>query len=413
MNAPLLVEKHVGWAVDVLKRLVSVPTVNPPGRDYKRFAEVSSEVLKQLGMEVEVVEVPQDIVSKHEPEGSGYPRFIIVGRLGSGRPVVHFNGHYDVVPPGSGWTRDPFNPVVEDGRIYGRGAVDMKGGIAAALLAVRAFAEAHPGFKGTIEIALVPDEETGGETGTGYLLSSGLSKPDYALIPEPSGSRNVWIGHRGAFWFFVEVKGKQAHGSTPWLGVNAFEYMVKVANDFIEAYRKVLEGKQSRYEYDDPRGAKPTATFGGEVRGGAKVNVVPGYYAFSVDRRLIVEETVEEVEKEVFSMIEELKAKYSEVEIGVKVTNRMPPAFTSPDSTLARELAASIEDVTGSRPRLTVCLGGLDLRFYSERGIQTVSYGPGPIHMAHQADEYVEVEELEKVAKAYARLMERLLTSSS
>ena len=403
------VDKYFEWGIGVLKKFIEVPTVNPPGEKYGEFVSVASRVLEEIGFSVKVHEVPRSVVEKHYPEYADYPRYIIVGRLGGGEPVIQFNGHYDVVPPGSGWSTDPFKPYIREGRVYGRGSVDMKGGIAASLLAIKAFTEFFKEFEGTIEVALVPDEEIGGETGTGYLVRSGLSKPNYVVIAEPSGPDRVWFGHRGALWFYIEIYGKQAHGSAPWLGINAFEGMVKVAEKFMRNYGSTLTSKMSNYSYDDPRGAKPTITVGGEVRGGAKINIVPGYYAFSVDRRLIVEESVENVEKEVKEFIDKLRKEFPELKIGVKVVNKLQPALTNPRSKLVKALTESVSEALGIKPKVTVCLGGLDMRFYSEVGIQTVAYGPGPLSVAHKADEYLEISDFAKVSKVYIYLLKKLL----
>ena len=409
MSYEEVLSRNFEWGLDALKKFIEIPTVNPPGEKYREFVDTASTILREAGFETKIYEVPREVVEKHYPDYKDYPRYILLAQYGEGRPVVHFNGHYDVVPPGTGWKTEPFKAVVEGGKVYGRGAVDMKGGIVAAIVAAKTFIETHRSFSGTVEIALVPDEEIGGETGTGYLLSAGLSRPDYVIIPEPSGSENIWIGHRGAFWFYVEVYGKQAHGSTPWLGVNAFEYMVKVAQRFMDDYRKVLERKKSSYTYDDPRGAVPTITVGGEVRGGAKINIVPGYMAFSVDRRVVVEEKLEDVEKEVREFVEKLRKEFPEVRIELKVATRLSPAITDPGSEIVKKLSTSVEKVIGKKPRLSVCLGGLDMRFYTEKGIQAVTYGPGPILLAHQANEHVELEELRRVSRAYLLFIESVL----
>ena len=403
------VSKNLEWAINVLKRFIRIPTVDPPGERYGDFVSEASKVLEELGFSVEVHEVPRSVVEKYYPEYADYPRYIVIGRLGGGKPTIQFNGHYDVVPPGAGWSTDPFKPTIKEGRLYGRGSVDMKGGIAASLLAIKAFTESFKEFEGTVEVALVPDEEIGGETGTGYLVRSGLSKPDYVIIAEPSGSGRAWIGHRGALWFYIEVYGKQAHGSTPWLGVNAFEGMVKVAEKFIREYSSVLASKRSKYIYDDPRGARPTITVGGEIRGGAKINIVPGYYAFSVDRRLIVEESVEKVEDEIRKIVEEIDRELPNLTVKAKFVNKLQPALTSHESKLVKTLTEAVKEALNIEPKLTVCLGGLDMRFYAEKEIQVVTYGPGPALTAHQADEYLEINELTKVAKVYAILLRKLL----
>jgi succinyl-diaminopimelate desuccinylase len=403
--------RNVEWGVRVLREMVSIPTVNPPGDRYGDFARYSKEVLESLGFSVRVFEVPADYVRRYYPDYANYPRYVVLGRYGGGSPVVQFNGHYDVVPPGSGWTRNPFDPVVEGGRLYGRGSSDMKGGIAAFLAAAKSFIESGRGFRGSIEVALVPDEEIGGETGTGYLVRELRVRPDYAIIGEPSGSGTVWIGHKGALWAIVEVYGRQAHGSTPWLGVNAFEYMVRVADRLMREYLPYLEGRRSSYEYDDPRGARPTAMLGGEVRGGAKVNVVPGYYSFSIDRRVTPEERLEDVEREVIEFVRRATSDLpGDVRVEVRVVNRLPPALTDPGSKLVRVAKEAAREVLGREPRTTVCLGGLDMRYYTEVGISTVTYGPGLLGVAHIADEYLPLDDFERMVYIYYLMLEKLLT---
>ncbi|OYT51802.1 MAG: succinyl-diaminopimelate desuccinylase [Desulfurococcales archaeon ex4484_204] len=405
------VEAGREWCVNVLKDMVSIPTVNPPGEHYGEFADLASQILRSIGMDVRVLEVPKDLVLKHYPECVEHPRYVVLGRAGRGGPVVQFNGHYDVVPPGGGWSRNPFSPTVSGGRLYGRGSVDMKGGIAASLLAVKSFLASINSFKGSVEVALVPDEEIGGRTGTGYLLNSGVSSPNYVVIGEPSGVNNIWIGHKGAVWAYVDIYGRQAHASTPWTGVNAFEYMVKIAGEFMKSYKPVVEGRRSSYKYSGGVGDRAVVTIGGDVRGGAKVNVVPGYYSFSIDRRVIPEEDVDSVEGELRDFINSLKGKFREVKVGLRVVNKFPPVVTSTNSGLVRVAAEAVRGITNSTPELTVCVGGLDMWYYSVRGVEVVAYGPGPVSNAHIADEFVSLKEVEEVAKVYATILYKLLTS--
>ena len=170
-----------------------------------------------------------------------YPRFIALARLKgvSDRPVLHFNGYYDVVPPGSGWSiTEPFKAKVASGRIYGRGSTDMKCGITSILIASKALAEFCSNFNGSIELSFTPDEEVGGATGVGYILRRGIAFPDYCIIAEPSSTECIWFSHKEVLWVRVVVKGKAAHGSTPWLGVNAFEEMVEVAHAMINELKQ-------------------------------------------------------------------------------------------------------------------------------------------------------------------------------
>ncbi len=392
-------------AVELLSQMIRIPTVNPPGERYRDFVDFAEKYFRGLGMDVEIVEVPKSVVAKACPDCVDHPRYILLARIGE--PKVHFNGHYDVVPPGpeSAWNvTKPFEPRYVNGRLYGRGAVDMKGGLTAiALAAEMAVKEGLKNF----EISFVPDEEIGGESGAGYLAGSGKIKAPWAVIAEGSGVDNIWIGHRGLVWFLVEVYGKQVHGSTPWLGLNAFEGAVRIANKIIDEYIPSLSSRRSKYEFEDPRGAVPTLTIGGEVRGSVKANVVPGYFAFTLDRRLIPEEDVEEVKREVEEFIRRAAAGL-EHRVEVRVINESEAAVIPPDHPLVKALENSVAKIRGKPPRKTVCIGGLDARFFVRRGIPTVTYGPGPEITAHAPDEYVEISQVVDVARSYVELLRSL-----
>ncbi len=403
---------NLDWAVKLLCDLISVPTVVPPGEKYEELVSLARDVLRELGLGVEVHRVPKEVVAKKLPGMEEYPRLILLARLGSGRPILHFNGHYDVVPPGSGWRRNPFKPVVEGGRVYGRGASDMKGGIACFIYAVKSLLDA--GWQpehGSIELSLTPDEEVGGATGVGYMLEAGLSKPDYVVVAEPTGPARVWIGNKGNVWLRVRVYGKQAHASTPWLGRNAFEDAAYIAYKLSTSYREMISTRLSKLPYEDPREARPTLTLGGEVAGGGgKINVIPGYFEFTVDRRTIPEEDPRQVEAELRGFIEavaqEIGARVDVVTVAVGEA-----AYTSPDSELVRAVVEEAEKVLGRKPKTVVCAGGLDTRYYQARGIQAVTYGPGSPEQAHVPDESIEVAAIREVGEVYARLMLRLLGS--
>lgn len=412
-NAVYVKEFDISWALSLLKDMISIPTINPPGINYDKFSSYTANVMKLLGLDVEVIEVPKDVVANSCDVCKDYPRYIVVGRIGSGRPVIHFNGHYDVVPPGDGWRYDPFKPLVEENRVYGRGSVDMKGGITSMFLAIKIFTSIFKDFKGTIEIALVPDEEIGGVSGTGYLIKSLSKLPDHVIIAEGNGSNNILIGHKGALWGYIEIYGKQAHGSTPWRGVNAFEYMAKIALKFLEKHSIIIQNKVSKYDYEDPEGVKPTLNLGGEVRGSIKINIVPGYYAFSFDRRIIPEERLDIVEEELKKLIEDLVHEFPEVKIGFRIISRLNPALTKEDSVLVKNLEQSIESILNVKPKKIICLGVLDMHYYVDKGIETVAYGPGPAVNAHAVNEYVLIDEVINVANVYVELMTKLLKITS
>ena len=404
------------YAVELLKRLISIPTVNPPGEHYGEMAELLRGELEHLGLRVEVHRVPDEVVLRHYPWARGHPRYIVLARLGSGKPgpVLHYNGHYDVVPPGQGWSTDPFKPVVRGGRVYGRGATDMKGGIAAVIAGVKALLDAgwEP-ERGALELSFTPDEETGGETGVAYMLDKGLARPSHAVVAEPSTTRRIWIGSRGAVWARVRVYGRQAHGSAPWLGLNAFEAMARIAVWLMENYIPRLSEKRTSLPMDDPRAAHPTLTMGGEVHGGAKTNIVPGFYEFSLDRRLIPGEDPDEVERELRDAVrgaaEETGLLARGYRVELAVDGKAAPAWLEPSHPFVEQLASVVKRVLGVEPARTICIGGLDTRYFQEKGIAALTYGPGALGVAHMPDEYIEIGELVDAARVYAALTREML----
>ena len=211
--------------VALTQDLVRIPTVNPPGDAYEACARFIGERLKPRGFAVEYVRAhgaPGDSDAK--------PRVNVVARWqgSSSGECVHFNSHIDVVEAGSGWTSDPFGAEIRDGKIYGRGTCDMKGGLAASIVACEALIESGMPIPGALEISGTVDEESGGFAGVGYLAERGyFSKPrvHHVIIPEPLGVDRICLGHRGVWWSEVETKGRIAHGSMPFLGDSAINHM--------------------------------------------------------------------------------------------------------------------------------------------------------------------------------------------
>jgi succinyl-diaminopimelate desuccinylase len=396
-------------AEKILVESIRYPTVL--GEAYEDIVNYYAGILREYGIHVTIHRVPDEYVREKLPKemNPDKPRYILLARLGSSRKVLQFNGHYDVVFPGEGWSvTEPFKPVKRSGRIYGRGATDMKGGIAAFLAAMIYYAliDRDPGI--SIEAAIVPDEEIGGVTGTGYLVDVLGSRPNWVVIAEPSGIDNIWYGHKGTVWGIIRVYGRQAHGSTPWLGDNAFEKMVCIARYFIDNYLPRLRSKKSKYIYDLEGGEYPTATLGGKLIAPGSINIVPGVSGFSIDRRLIVEENTGEVIGEIKGVLEEAIRVCGNVRAELEVVEKMEPAYTNPNTEFINILAESIRKNIGVEPRRTICVGGLDLRYYAYRGIEVVAYGPGTPEMAHKVDEYIVVEDLYKAVDIYIDLISML-----
>ena len=238
------VERATDEVVDFTAGMIRIPTINPPGEHYEDCARYIGDRLSSLGFETEY------IAAEGRPEHTRqYPRVNVVGtRHGvRPRPTVHLNGHFDVVPVGQGWTVDPFAGLVRNGRVYGRGACDMKAGIAAAAYAAEAIRRAGIAVPGTIEVSGTVDEESGGFAGVAYLAEHGrLSslRTDYCIIPEPFSPDRVCVGHRGVYWFEVAARGHIAHGSMPFLGVNAIEGMGALLHIIQEELQPVLAARR-------------------------------------------------------------------------------------------------------------------------------------------------------------------------
>ena len=394
--------------VDILSEMIKVPTVSPSGEKYGDFIDKMKSILESYGLAYKVMNVPQDFVDEHCPdEARGNPRYIIEVKLQGGEgKSIDFNGHYDVVPGGPGWTvTDPFKPVVKEGKLYGRGSVDMKGGLASVLGAFIAFKEEGVMPKKTARLYMVPDEEIGGECGTGWLVENLDEIPEAVIIPEPSGTDKIWHGHKGALWVEVNVKGKTAHASTPWLGVNAFERASKMAVWLFENYVPEVNLIKSRYKFDMPGAEMATAMIGGVVgmKSGGKINQVPGSVYFTIDRRINPEETVESALKQMKEFLE-LAAEKAQAEYEMKIVHTMEPALT-PVDTVAVKMVIDAASKIGLKVEPTVCMGGLDLRYYTVKGIPASSYGPGN-NTPHMPDEYVDLDELVKAAKVFALLLQ-------
>src|SRR3984957_10536125 len=211
--------------VELTRELIRFPTVNPPREAYRPCAQFTGERMRSRGFAVDyvhAVDTPGD--------SERYPRINVVARREGGArgPCVHFNSHIDVVQTGSGWTVDPFAARGQDGRVYGRGACDMKGGLAASIIAVEALIDCDAALPGTLEISGTVDEESGGYGGEHFLAQSGwfcAPRVDHGIMPEPLNVDRVCIGHRGVWWAEIETHGRMAHGSMPFLGDCAVRHM--------------------------------------------------------------------------------------------------------------------------------------------------------------------------------------------
>ena len=407
------VEGLEGLLVEMVKEFIAIPTVNPPGLNYVEMVDEISGWCRRFGLGVEVIDVPGDVVAARSPESQNQPRKILFAYLGDrgAKPHIHFNGHYDVVPATGEWrVTEPFNPLVRDGRIYGRGASDMKGPLASILVALGALAEHRGELVGVASFSAVPDEEIGGGGGAGYLVEQKGRFADICIIGEPSGLSTIWDSHKGQAWLEVTVRGRSAHASTPWLGVNAFERACRLVVCLSEGYVKWLPSKRftKLVPYED---AIPVVTLGGVVKGGGKVNIVPDALSFTVDRRTVPGETFEEVRSEfldaLFRCADSLGIPREDLE--VKTIFAGEPCVMR-DEGFKMGFAEAVEDALGLKPVFKMCQGGLDMRYFVSANISTLAYGGGESSKAHAADEYANVSDLLGAAKVYALYAYRRLT---
>ena len=396
--------------VALTRDLIRIPTVNPPGDVYTDCAEFLGRRLAARGFRVEYVR------AEGAPGDSDrYPRTNVVARI-EGRepgPCVHFNGHIDVVPAGQGWTVDPFEGVVKDGRVYGRGACDMKGGIAASIIAVEAVLEEGIPFPGALEISGTVDEESGGYGGVGHLAKLGyFSRPrvDHVIIPEPLNVDRVCIGHRGVWWAEIETKGRVAHGSMPFLGNCAVRHMGAVLHRIETELIPRLAAKRTAMPVV-PEGARQStlnvnAIHGGqpEEHGGLPSPMVPDRCRMVIDRRYLIEEDPEEVKAEITGILEDLRRERPGFDYELREVLAFLPTLTDADAPVVRAVGAAIETVLGRPAAQVVSPGTYDQKHIARVGHlkDCIAYGPGILDLAHQPDEYVDIDDMIHSAQVMA-----------
>ena len=396
--------------VSLTRDLIRIPTVNPPGDVYTDCAEFLGRRLAARGFRVEYVR------AEGAPGDSDrYPRTNVVARI-EGRepgPCVHFNGHIDVVPAGQGWTVDPFEGVVKDGRVYGRGACDMKGGIAASIIAVEAILEEGIPFPGALEISGTVDEESGGYGGVGHLAKLGyFSRPrvDHVIIPEPLNVDRVCIGHRGVWWAEIETKGRVAHGSMPFLGNCAVRHMGAVLHRIETELIPRLAAKRTAMPVV-PEGARQStlnvnAIHGGqpEEHGGLPSPMVPDRCRMVIDRRYLIEEDPEEVKAEITGILEDLRRDRPGFDYELREVLAFLPTLTDADAPVVRAVGAAIETVLGRPAAQVVSPGTYDQKHIARVGHlkDCIAYGPGILDLAHQPDEYVDIDDMIHSAQVMA-----------
>ena len=397
------VDSHFDEEVRFLQELVRVPTDTPPGNNAPH-AERTAELLKEFGFDAE-----RHAVAAPDVQAAGLQSItnLVVRRsYGAGR-TIGMNAHGDVVPPGEGWTQDPYGGTVVDGKLYGRAAAVSKCDFATFTFATRALEALQAPIKGGVELYFTYDEEFGGELGPGWLLSRGVIKPD--LLIAAGFSYQVVTGHNGCLQLEVTVHGKMGHAAVPETGVDALQAATRILN--------ALYHQNTLYQQvtSEVLGITHPYLNVGLIQGGTNTNVVPGKGVLKLDRRMIPEENPAEGESTIRRVIQEAVAASPGITVDVKrilLANALKPLpGNEPLVTALCKHASAVfgEPIVASGTPLYT-----DARLFCERGIPAALYGCGPRTVlqsnAKRADEHIELEDLRRATKVIARTLADLLT---
>jgi succinyl-diaminopimelate desuccinylase len=392
---------------EFLAALVRTPSDNPPG-DCAAHAAVAARLLEGLGFTVERHPVPDAAVRAAGMISA--TNLVVRHQFGpaSGRrgPVIALNAHGDVVPPGEGWTHDPYGAAIAGGWMYGRGVAVSKSDIATYAFALQALIESGAPLRGVVELHITYDEEAGGMIGPAWLLEQGISRPDLALCA--GFSYQIVTAHNGCLHLEVEVAGRSAHAAKPETGHDALEAATSIMTA-LYAYRRGLTARVSAL----PGIGSPQLTIG-LIKGGINTNVVPDHVVFRLDRRLIPEERIDDVLAEMEREIGAAARGFPHCRVTIRPILRAAPLQRQEGAApLIAALARHAGAVFGVRvPEAAVPLY-TDARHYAEAGIPVALYGAGPRTLeeanAHRADERLRLDDLHKATDVVARALADML----
>lgn len=404
------IDQHFDEQVRFLQELVRVPTDTPPGNNAPH-AERTAELLRPMGFEAEKHAVPAAEVKAYGLET--ITNLIVRRRYGEGRTIA-LNAHGDVVPPGEGWTHDPYGGQIENGQLFGRASAVSKSDFSTFTFAVRALESLGLPLKGGVELHFTYDEEFGGELGPGWLLKQGLTKPD--LMIAAGFSYQVVTAHNGCLQMEVTVHGKMAHAAIPETGVDALQGAVQILQS-LYAQNKLYQQVTSGVE-----GINHPYLNVGRIEGGTNTNVVPGKVSFKLDRRMIPEENPVEVEANIRQVIQQAgeqfnrgRAEGEQIRVEIKrllLAHAMKPL--AGNAPLVHAIQKHGQEVFGEPiPAMGTPLY-TDVRLYVAQGVPGVIYGAGPRTVleshAKRADERLVLEDLRRATRVIARTLHDLLT---
>ena len=416
-----LIDAEEEELIELTRKLICIPTVNPLAENYRDICELLRKRLEKRGFTCKLIRA-----EGATGDSDRYPRWNIIARHEGKQPgqCVHFNSHTDVVAVGDGWSVDPFAGVIKDGKIYGRGACDMKGGLAASIIAAETFIKACPDYHGAIEISGTADEESGGFGGVAYLAEHGWFNPErvqHVVIPEPLNKDRICLGHRGVLWTEIETHGHIAHGSMPFLGDCAVRHMGAVMQALEQKLYPSIAKKQTAMPVVPEQARQATLNIN-SIHGGLEEPedeytglpsaLVPDRCRMVLDRRLNIEENIDEVREELQSLLREVGQDRPKFNAKTKELFSVIPTMTDKDAPIVKAVSDAIKGQLGKDPDFVISPGTYDQKHIDRIGRlkNCIAYGPGILDLAHQPDEYVGIQDMLDSAKVVARTLTTLLT---
>lgn len=370
--------------LNLTTKLVGFPTENPPA-DYTLISHFIAEEYRKLNMDVRIVAGQEDkpnVIARWQGNGAS-------------TECLMLSGHMDVVPAGGGWDHDPFKPLLEGNRLWGRGTADMKGAIAAQIIAVKALRKAGLELKGNLYLGATVDDETAGTMGLRYVINEGWTKlgwprPTFHILGEPS-SLQLFIAFKGRMWVKITLEGRSAHGGNPSAGINAIEKMT--------ALIQAITGLE---RLGHPQMGSDTINIG-TIQGGEKTNIVPDACSITVDYRYVSPQNPEVIERRLKDVIAKLSAQDPQFKLKeFEIFESRSPREVSSENKYIQNLKEITERVTGREANFGGVLSAGDAYWTLSAGIPAVFYGPGSLGVAHTSKEFLPIDELVSAAKIFA-----------
>jgi len=391
-----------------VQHLVQIPTINPPGKQYAEMVEYLERKLQQIGLETEIVRVPDAMVEKQLGEAFlSFPRYNLIARWNAKAPkTVLFNSHYDVVPVSGKWKHDPFRGEKDDKWIYGRGSADMKGSLAASIFAVEALKTLKIDPLYNVQFALVADEEIGGELGSGFVVKNKLVEPDFVVVCEGGSAKKIGIGHNGILQLNIRVIGTSTHTAYQQKAVNSFLETVHLVEFLERFFKKILADAKRVYVAPSKEKLKPIVNIGGVVSSGpgSKVNIVSAETTFTIDRRLTPSEKMDRVESEIREAIEKW-AKKRGTKVKIEIIHKTEPCALWYNSSFTKSFKSAVEKIKGGKATFTINRGATDMHFFVKaKNCEAIGYGVDGKDI-HAMDEKTSLEDLVATTQVYATFL--------